>query len=86
MEAPFSEEEIRLVLFESYAEGAPGPDGFSFMFYQAFWDVIKSDFMSLVKDFESGKLNLDRLNYAMITLIPKEPEAKNLKKLGLLVC
>lgn len=30
--------------------------------------------------FEHDKLNLDRLNYAMITLIPKEPEAKNLKK------
>ena len=36
--------------------------------------------MSLVKEFESGHLNLDRLNYAMITLIPKEHEAKVLKK------
>jgi hypothetical protein len=31
--------------------------------------------------FEHDKLNLDRLNYAMITLIPKEPEAKKLKKI-----
>jgi hypothetical protein len=36
--------------------------------------------MNLVKDFESGQLNLDRLNYAIITLIPKEAEAKLLKK------
>jgi hypothetical protein len=35
--------------------------------------------MNLVKDFESRHLNLDRLNYAVITLIPKEPEAKLLK-------
>jgi hypothetical protein len=36
--------------------------------------------MNLIKDFEAEKLNLDRLNYAMITLIPKEPEATHLKK------
>jgi hypothetical protein len=36
--------------------------------------------MKVVKDFESGHLNLDRLNYAVITLIPKELEAKLLKK------
>ena len=50
------------------------------MFYQVFWETIKTDFMSLVREFESGNLNLGKLNYAMITLIPKEPEAKVLKK------
>jgi len=79
-EAPFSEEEIRLAVFESYAEGSPSPDGFSFMFYQVFWGTIKTDFMSLVREFEFGNVNLGRLNYAVITLIPKEPEAKVLKK------
>jgi hypothetical protein len=29
----FSEEEIREAVFSSYADGAPGPDGLSFMFY-----------------------------------------------------
>jgi hypothetical protein len=36
--------------------------------------------MKLINLFEQGSLNLDRLNYAMITLIPKEPDAKVLKK------
>jgi len=80
LEAPFTEDEIKTAIFESYAEGAPGPDGFSFHFYQVFWETIKIDFMNLVKDFESGQLNLDRINYAIITLIPKEAEAKHLKK------
>lgn len=80
LEAPLTEEEIRNAIFDSYAEGPPGLDGFPFLFYQIFWDTIKFDFMNLVKDFESGRLNLDRLNYAMITLIPKEADAKNLKK------
>jgi len=80
LEAPFTVEEIKDAVFSSYAEGAPGPDGFSFLFYQNFWDVIKKYFMNLVRAFENGELNMDRLNYAMITLVPKEPDARNLKK------
>jgi hypothetical protein len=80
LEAPFSENEVREAVFSSYAEGAPGPDGFSFLFYHVFWDVIKDDLMGLTRMFELGDLNLDILNYDMITLIPKEPEVKVLKK------
>ena len=36
--------------------------------------------MALFRAFEKNNLDLERLNYAMITLIPKEPEAKHLKK------
>jgi hypothetical protein len=74
LEASFTEEEIKTDIYESYVEGAPGPDDFSFLFYHHFWDLIKTDFMNLVKDFESGHLNLDRLNYAVITLIPKRSQ------------
>jgi hypothetical protein len=79
LEAPFSEE-VKEAVFSSYAEGAPGPDGLPFLFYQTFWDTVKSDFMNLVRKFETGELKIDRLNFAMITLIPKEPEARTLKK------
>jgi hypothetical protein len=80
LDAPFSEEEIHSAIMGSYAAGAPGPDGFSFLFYQSFWDVIKTDFMALVRDFEAGTLDVSRLNYAIITLIPKEPNARDMKK------
>jgi len=33
LQCPFSEEEIKEAVFGSYADGAPGPDGFSFMYY-----------------------------------------------------
>lgn len=33
LEAPFSKEEIKLVVFYSYSNGAPGPDGIPFFFY-----------------------------------------------------
>lgn len=64
----------------SYASGAPGPDGLSFLFYQRFWEVIKKDFMALVRDFECGALDIQRLNYSIVTLIPKEPDARHMKK------
>ena len=85
LEKPLSEEEIKNVVFSSYASGAPGPDGLSFLFYQRFWELIKSDFMALVRDFESGSLNVSRLNYSIITLIPKEADARELKKIDQLV-
>jgi hypothetical protein len=77
---PLSEEEIKHAIFEAYADGAPGPDGFPFLFYQKFWDLIKPEFMTLVRDFEKGELDMARLNYVMLTLIPKEADATEMKK------
>jgi hypothetical protein len=36
LEAEFTEEEIKRDIDGSYAEGAPGPNGVSFIFYQRF--------------------------------------------------
>lgn len=49
-------------------------------FYQNFWDLIKNDFMALVREFENGTLNVARLNFSIITLLPKEPDARDMKK------
>jgi hypothetical protein len=80
LDQPFSEEEIREAIFGSYAEGAPGPDGFSFLFYQNFWETIKKDLINLFRDFENDEADLFRINFAMLTLIPKEVDATSLKK------
>jgi hypothetical protein len=36
LDADFSEKEVKEPVFGSYADGAPGPDGFPFLFYQKF--------------------------------------------------
>jgi hypothetical protein len=79
LEAPFSKEEIKKAIDGSYADEAPSTDGFSFLFYQKFWPVIKTDFMTMVKGFERGKININRLNYDTIIIIPNE-EVRTLKK------
>ena len=58
LDAPFSEKEIKEAVFGSYAEGAPGPDGFPFLFYQQFWDLIKGDLFALFRDWEKDELDL----------------------------
>jgi hypothetical protein len=80
LEAELTEEEIKRAIDNSYSEGAPVSDGFSFMFYHRFWSTNKDDLMAIVRGFERGDVNIARLNYAMIILIPKEDDAKSLKK------
>jgi hypothetical protein len=80
LKASLIEEEIKKVIDDSYAEEAPSLDVFSFLFYQKFWHVIKTDFMTPVRDFEKGEVNVVRINYDMIILISKEEEARNLRK------
>jgi hypothetical protein len=77
---PFSENEIKEAVFCCYVEGGPGPDGLPFLFYQKFWDLIKSDVVDLFNDFHKGALDLKRLNFALVTLIPKVGEATNMKQ------
>lgn len=77
---PFSEEEVKEAVFSCYSEGAPGPDGVSFIFYQKFWDTVKGDLIAMFNDFHQDKLDLHRLNFALVTLIPKEEGARSVKK------
>jgi hypothetical protein len=79
--APFSEEEIKNAVFSCYPEGAPGPDGLPFLFFQKLWDLIKKDLVDMFVDFHVGNLDLCRLNCALVTLIPKVGDASNMKQL-----
>lgn len=42
--------ELKRALFDMNPSKAAGPDGFSAGFYQAQWNLIKFDFLSLCKD------------------------------------
>lgn len=77
---PFLRMKKKNAIMSSYANGAPGRDGLSFLFYQTFGVCLKTYCMWLVKDFEDGVLDVYRFNFPIITLIPKEPDAKEMKK------
>ena len=57
---------------------APGPDGFSAIFFQNLWEICKKDLMSLVADcFRRGRVHSD-VNNTLISLIPKIPNPTSL--------
>jgi hypothetical protein len=53
--APFSEEEVKLAVFDMKHNKAPDPDDFSADLYQFFWTVVKPDLMNLFHEFHAGR-------------------------------
>lgn len=51
---------------------ALGPDGFGPAFYQATWSTIGPDIIRLARDFHEGIADLNRINKAYISLLPKK--------------
>jgi hypothetical protein len=80
MTRPFTEKEVKETVFEMSEDSAPGPDGFGVAFYKKCWNIIKGELLEMVEDFHRGDLDIGRLNYGVITLIPKIKEANNVKQ------
>jgi hypothetical protein len=41
------------------------------LFFKEFWNLVEDDLMRMFKDFNEGNLNIQKLNYGVISLIPK---------------
>jgi Reverse transcriptase (RNA-dependent DNA polymerase) len=80
LEKPFTLEELKEAVFGSNASGAPGLDGFTFAFYQYFWDIVQTDLMLLITHFYNNSLKVAHINHAMVCLIPKEHETSIIQK------
>ena len=80
VKAPYSEEQVRKAVFLMEHNKAPGPDGFPVEFYQNFWEVIKPDLLLLFSDLHAGQLELFRLNFGEIILLPKVNEAERIQQ------
>ncbi|CAL0299385.1 unnamed protein product [Lupinus luteus] len=71
LDAKFSEVEIKAAASSCVGDKCPGPDGFNFRFFHAFWDIIKHDIFLFIQEFYGfGKLPKG-LNSSFIALIPK---------------
>jgi hypothetical protein len=77
---PFSEQEIKAALDDMNTNSAPDPDGLPTEFYKSFWDQIKESVLEMFDRFYKGELNLSKLNYGLISMIPKLKEASNIKQ------
>ena len=75
----FHEEEVKTAMFSMKSNSAPGPNGFGVTFFKNFWSLIGKDYFALFQDLHRGVLDVRRLNYGVITLVPKIQEANNIK-------
>jgi hypothetical protein len=76
----FHEEEVKKAIFEMRTDSSPGPNGFGVHFFKSCWPIIKGDYMAMMSDFHRRDLDIKRLNYGVITLVPKTKEANNIKQ------
>jgi len=76
----FSLEEIREVVMNMKENSAPGPNRYGVVFFKNCWEILKGDIINMFKDFHEGLLDIKRLNYGVITLVPKLKEANSIKQ------
>lgn len=70
-----TEEEVKSVVFGMDKDSAAGSDGFSMVFYQNCWQIIKQDLMEAVCDFFLGGSQPKGFTSTMVVLIPKKDGA-----------
>jgi hypothetical protein len=58
-------------MISTKSDTAPGPDGIPVFFYKHFWPLVHQQLFLLLESFTRGFLPLKRLNYGILSLIPK---------------
>ncbi|CAM8956535.1 unnamed protein product [Rhodiola kirilowii] len=80
LNSPYTEEDIKRAVFDINPYKAPGHDGFSSLFIQKCWHIVKNDFIRECLDFlNAGYLN-PKTNITRLVLIPKFNNAKKLQE------
>ena len=67
---PFPLEEIQVAIHGLNGEGATGPNGILEFFFRVFWEMVKMDVISTLREFQSGLYDLERLNSLHLFFLP----------------
>ena len=80
---PLSKAEIDEVVATSKSNSTPGRDGFSMSFFKKFWPVMKFLVYAIIQGL--GTIDIFRLNYAVISLVPKVKGADSIRQFSAIV-
>jgi hypothetical protein len=86
LEAPFTHDEIDVVVKVVPSNKSPRPDGFNAEYLKKCWHIIKKDFYDLCEQFHNGTLCLESINSCFITLVPKRMMSLLLMTIGPSLC
>jgi len=59
---------------------AAGPDKIPIEFFQSCWEIVRLDIIQLFDDFYNDKVDVSRMNYGIITLLPKVKDASKIQQ------
>ena len=80
LEQCFTAEELKDAVFGLPGGKAPGPDGFTAIFYRKCWSVVKDDILAAINQLHRLRGNRwHLLNSAHISLLPKGEDASKVK-------
>jgi mannosylglycoprotein endo-beta-mannosidase len=74
----FSEVELEGVIKAIKTDTTPGPDGFPVAFFQKCWPLVKHGVLHILNDFILGRIDISRLNFGVLSLIPKDNNADHI--------
>jgi hypothetical protein len=77
-------EELENVVEDTETTTAPGPDGFPVVFFKKCWHLIKDLLLQILNGFMLGIIDIVRLNFGVLSLIPKVPGSENIKQYRLI--
>jgi hypothetical protein len=76
----FTTADLDFVLKDTKSDTAPGPDGLPVEFCKYFWPLLKNAFLQILNGFALGTVDIARLNFGVLSLIPKVTWAENIKQ------
>jgi len=81
-----SSEEIKEALFSIGNDKAPGPDGYTALFFKSAWGIVGGDLCLAVKEFFASGSLLRQINHTIIALVPKSSHAHSVGDFRPIAC
>ena len=80
----FTPQEIDTTVHGMKSDTAPGTDGWPVAMFKRFWSLLQGQIFGVCNGFMHGEVDISRLNFGILSLIPKVQGADNIRQLDLL--